>query len=268
MMAPASKGKTHMSLLRILYNRALSEESRYWLYKLRRPQEFQHLRRQVNHHPKADFSIRGFDDREVIFVHITKSAGTSVALSLFDALPYHYTAWQYRVIFGRNDFNRYFKFTFVRNPWDRLYSAYNYLKNGGWDDDDKLWAEQNWAGITTFDQFVLEWLTPERLSSHLHLQPQHYFLLDFRGRALVDYLGYFETINQDFAAIAKRVNTEAILAHTNASPRGSYREAYSPQAQEKVANLYQRDIALFGYQFDGFNRKKVVHGRLVDHDAE
>jgi glycosyltransferase involved in cell wall biosynthesis len=40
-----------------------------------------------------------------------------------------------------------------------------------------------------------------------------------------------------------------------------------PTELEKVANLYQEDIALIGYQFDGFNRKKVIHGRLVDHDA-
>lgn len=257
-----------MWTIRNLYNQVVSEESRYWLYKLRHPKQFEDLLTRVNHHPKATFSIRGFTEREVIFVHITKSAGTSVALSLFGALPYHYTAWQYRVIFGNRLFNRYFKFTFVRNPWDRLYSAYNYLKNGGWDENDRQWANERWAGIANFDQFVLEWLTPERLNSHLHLRPQHYFLLDSSDNVLVDYLGYFETINDDFDSIAKKVNPGATLAHTNASPRGSYREAYNQQTKEKVAELYQRDIALFGYRFDGFDRKKVVNRRLVNHEFE
>lgn len=257
-----------MFMLRTIYNHILSDESRYWLYKIQHPKKFEDLLTRVNQHPKGAFSIKGFSEREVIFIHITKSAGTSIALSLFGALPYHYTAWQYRVIFGRKAFNRYFKFTFVRNPWDRLYSAYNYLKNGGWDENDKLWAEENWADITSFDEFVLEWLTPERLNSHLHLRPQYYFLLDRRGNVLVDYLGYFETINDDFATIARRVNPAATLAHTNASPRGSYRKAYSQEAKQKVATLYQRDIALFGYQFDGFHRKKVVKHCLVDHDFE
>lgn len=226
------------------------------------------LKVQENRHHKAVFSLKGYTEREAIFVHITKAAGTSVALSLFGYLPYHYTAWQYRVIFGRKAFDHYFKFTFVRNPWDRLYSAYNYLKNGGWDENDRLWAEKHWADIATFEQFVLEWLTPERLDAHLHLRPQHYFLLDWRGKVLVDYLGYFETIDDDFSIIAAKVNPNASLTHTNASPRGGYQEAYSDQARDKVGRLYKRDIDLFGYEFEGVHRKTVVNRRLVSHAPE
>lgn len=257
-----------MSLIRSAYYKLIPQEQRFWLYKLRNSSSIKQLKVQENRHQKAVFSLKGYTERKAIFVHITKSAGTSVALSLFGALPYHYTAWHYRVIFGRKAFDSYFKFTFVRNPWDRLYSAYNYLKNGGWDENDKRWAEQHWAGIDSFDQFVLEWLTPERLNLHLHLRPQHYFLLDWRGKVLVDYLGYFETINDDFAAIASKVRPGATLGHTNASPRGGYQEAYSQQAKDKVATLYKRDIELFGYQFEGFHRQKVVNRRLVDHVSD
>ncbi len=253
-----------MSVLRTVYNRALSAESRYWIYKLRHPKEFQHLRERVYRHPKADFSLKGCAEREAIFVHITKAAGTSIALSLFGALPYHYTAWQYRVIFGHKAFNRYFKFTFVRNPWDRLYSAYSYLNNGGWDEYDRRWAEKNLADVATFDEFVLDWLTPERLYSHIHLWPQNWFVLDAKDRLLVDYLGYFETIGEDFSLIASRVNPTASLKHTNASPRNDYRSVYSGDAIERVASLYGKDIALFGYQFDGLKRKRVERGGLVD----
>lgn len=252
-----------MPSLRTLYKRTFSKETRFWLYKIRHPIAFHRLRTAEYRHEKALFSLKGYTDREAIFVHITKAAGTSVALSLFDALPYHHTAWQYRVIFGRKAFNRYFKFTFVRNPWDRLYSAYNYLKNGGWDDQDRAWAQKHWANIHSFDQFVTEWLTPERLDSHLHLKPQHYFLLDHKGTVLVDYLGYFESIDEDFKAIANHVNPTAKLGHTNASPRAGYKEVYSKAAKEKIGNLYKRDIELFGYRFEGYSRKNVVDGKLV-----
>ncbi len=253
-----------MSVLRTLYNRAVPEESRYWLYRLRHPAHFKHLRRRVNHHAKGDFSIRGFAEREAIFVHITKAAGTSIALSLFGALPYHYTAWQYRVIFGRKAFNKYFKFTFVRNPWDRLYSAYSFLKNGGWDDKDKRWAEENLAHIDDFNDFVVNWLTPDRLYSHIHFWPQSRFVFDARGRLLVDYVGYFETITEDFAHIAHRVNPDAKLRHTNASPREDYRSVYSLAAIRRVAELYRDDISLFGYEFDGMKRKHIEGSSLVD----
>lgn len=244
-----------MSALRTLYNRALSEESRYWLYKLRYPGHFRHLRERVNQHAKGDFSIRPFSEKKAIFVHITKAAGTSTALSLFGALPYHYTAWQYRVIFGRKAFNQYFKFTFVRNPWDRLYSAYSFLKNGGWDDQDRRWAEENLSDTNDFNDFVLNWLTTERLYSHIHFWPQSRFVLDHKGKLLVDYIGYFETINEDFAVIARRLNTEASLSHTNASPRKDYRSVYSAAAAQKVLELYREDVDLFGYEFDGIKQK-------------
>lgn len=254
-----------MPLLRTLYNRLLSNESRYWLYKQRHRKEFERLKTRVNHHPKGDFSLKGFSERKAIFVHITKSAGTSVALSLFGALPYHYTASQYRVIFGRNDFNRFFKFTFVRNPWDRLYSAYSYLKNGGWDDNDRRWSDENLGHITSFEQFVMEWLTVERLESHKHFWPQSWFIKDAKGNILVDYVGYFETIDADFRLISERVNPQAKLAHTNASKRGSYRDIYGADTTRRVAELYHEDIESLGYDFDRFDRRQVKSRRLVPH---
>lgn len=249
--------------MRTLYRRLLSDEARHWLYKLRHPAEFRELRRVVHPSPKGDFSLRKFDQHQCIFVHITKSAGTSVAKALFGELPYHYTATQYRVIFGRRDFSRYFKFAFVRNPWDRLYSAYSYLKGGGWDAKDKAWAEQHLTGIDDFNQFVTEWLTPARLDSHMHFWPQSRFICDRRGRPLIDYLGYFETIADDFDQIRRRLHIETTLPHTNASERIGYRSAYSPEAVEAVARLYPEDIARFGYHFDGFQRMRISNGKFI-----
>lgn len=256
-----------MSVLRTLYNRVLSEERRYWLYKLRHPGQFEHLRQRVNQHPKGDFSIKPFSDKQAIFVHITKAAGTSTALSLFGALPYHYTAWQYRVIFGRKAFNQYFKFTFVRNPWDRLYSAFSFLKNGGWDENDRVWAEANLANIDDFNDFVLNWMTPDRLYSHIHFWPQSRFILDKNGKLLVDYIGYFETIEEDFAFLAKRLNPEASLSHTNASPRQDYRSVYSSAAVQKVKELYSQDIELLGYDFNGIQEKRIVGMKASEQGA-
>lgn len=249
--------------LRTLYHRLVPEETRFWLYKQRHLNAFRQLRNQVNVHDRAVFSLRGFDERQCIFVHITKTAGTSVANSLFGALPYHYTAPQYRVIFGRRDFNRYFKFAFARNPWDRLYSAWSYLKGGGWDDQDRQWAAQYLAGHDDFNDFVIHWLSADRMSSHLHFQPQSHFLCDHRGRVLIDHLGYFETLQADFNAIRDRIHPGAELPHTNRSRRVDYREIYTPAAIDQVARLYAQDIALLGYQFDGHTRQRSHQGKLV-----
>lgn len=221
--------------------------------------------RSVTHpSPKGDFSLKPFDEKQAIFVHITKTAGTSVALTLFGKLPYHYRAWEYRVIFGRQDFEKYFKFAFVRNPWDRLYSAFSYLKGGGWDDNDRQWAEQNIAHIEDFNAFVMEWLTPERLYSHMHFWPQSDFVCDKHNQPMIDYLAYFETINKDFDYLKMQVTPAAELKHTNASKRAGYQEVYSSEAISKVASLYKSDITNFGYEFDGLKRRKVENRVFVD----
>lgn len=249
---------------RSVYRSAIPAEWRYWLYGLRHPMAMRQLRTVVHPSPKGNFSLRGFDERRAIFVHIPKAAGTSVALSLFGELPYHYTAGHYRVIFGRRTYRRYFKFAFVRNPWDRLYSAYHYLRAGGWNDADKAWAEANLARFTSFDQFVLEWLTRERLASYMHFHTQASFICDWRGRPIIDHLGYFETLEEDFRLIAARLGVDAALGHVNRSDRKDYRAAYSSAAMERVAEVYREDIEAFGYDFDGIHhRKRVLNGAFV-----
>ena len=247
-----------------LYHMLMPYELRYWLYKVRHPREFQSLRSTVYPSPKGDFSLRAFDRYQCLFIHITKSAGTSVAKSLFGYLPYHYTAVQYRVIYGRKAFNSYFKFAFVRNPWDRLLSAYSYLRAGGWNDQDRHWYKQNIGHLPDFNSFVLEWLDSNRLQSHLHLRPQCYFICDSRQRPLIDYLGYFETLPEDFARIAKVLGIDARLGHDNMSKRDDYRDIYSLEAIDKVYYLYRRDIENFGYGFDCLKSRITVRNRRFE----
>lgn len=253
-----------LPVIRSIYQKVVPAEWRFWFYKQRNAEHMAQLRTRVNPSPKGDFSLAPYDQKKAIFVHITKTAGTSVALTLFGALPYHYRAWEYRVIFGRKDFDQYFKFAFVRNPWDRLYSAFSFLKGGGWDENDRQWAEKNLGGITDFNDFVLNWLTPDRLYAYIHFWPQSDFICDGKNRAMIDYLAYFETIGDDFDVIAKKIGCEQHLQHTNKSQRQGYQEVYTEAAKQKVALLYARDIANFGYTFAGFNRQQIVNRQFIN----
>ena len=253
-----------MQLLRKLYKKIIPNETRFWLYKLRHRNEMEALKTNVFPSDKGDFSLRRYYQNKCIFVHVTKAAGTSMALSLFGELPYHYTAQQYRVIYGRHDFNRFFKFTFVRNPWDRLYSAYCYLNGGGWNEQDMQWAKTNLSKVTDFNDFVMNWLSSEKLSAHIHLWPQSDFICNRRGQPIINYLGYFETIQQDFDLICAHLRVpHTKLKHTNASKRAGYKDVYSPAAIEKVAQLYQQDIRNFGYSFDSLQRMKIEGDKFV-----
>ncbi|WP_423219761.1 hypothetical protein [Cognatiyoonia koreensis] len=87
----------------------------------------------------------------------------------------------------------------------------------------------------------------------MHLKEQHLFLR-LPGRGIgVDFVGRFERLNEDFDLIAKRLGRDVKLEHRNASTlrKTDYRDAYTPQMIEVVAKAYARDIAYFGYGFDG-----------------
>ena len=196
-----------------IYSTLFSYETKLWLYKIRHLGEYKSLRKTVYPSPKGDFSLKPYDENKCIFIHITKTAGTSVAKSLFGYLPYHYKAIDYRVIYGRKIFEQYYKFAFVRNPWDRTYSAYRYLKSGGWNDDDKLWAEQNISEFDDFNQFIENWLTLSNIKKHIHFTPQYKFICDNKDNLLINYLAYFETINDDFEQIARHLNIDANIGH-------------------------------------------------------
>lgn len=235
-------------------------EQRLTFYKWRHPKKFRELRQKVHPSPKGDFSLKPFDEHHAIFIHITKTAGTSVAKSLFGYLPYHYTATQYRVFYGKETFNNYFKFAFVRNPWDRLHSAYRYLKAGGWNEKDKVWGEKHLAQYEDFNEFVIKWLTPENIKTHIHFKPQHEFICDKHGNLLLDYIAYFETLNQDFEEIATRLNIKTTLETHNRNPGETYKNAYTQHAKSKVEDIYAKDIAIFGYSFDGIESRLNLNG--------
>jgi hypothetical protein len=69
----------------------------------------------------------GYPNRHrCIFIHIPKTAGASIALSLFNEPPRHVHYRDFEIA-NPDKFRRYFKFAFVRNPWDRLVSSYFYF---------------------------------------------------------------------------------------------------------------------------------------------
>lgn len=238
-------------LVRTVYARVVSPTQRKAIHRLLRANEYRALRTAVFESPKGTFSLRRCDQLRAIFVHTPKAAGTSIALSIFGELPYHYMAADYLAIFGRSTFEAYLTFTFVRNPWDRLYSAYTYLSRGGWDDKDKAWAAEHLAPYRDFADFVRQGLERPEIQAFMHFIPQHEFVCDRRGRVLVKHVGYFETIADDFRTICGRIGVDAALAHTNRSTEADYRGHYDEQTRAIVARVYARDIAIFGYDFDG-----------------
>lgn len=203
----------------------------------------------------VDFAFGPFDEHKCIFIHIPKCAGISVSRGLFGTLAgTHNSIKTFQLVYTKEELRRYFKFTFVRNPWDRLHSAFTFLRKGGFTAEDKAWSEANISRFDDFGQFVKEWVTPANVNSWQHFKPQYRFITDPAGSMPIDYLGYFENLSVDFRHVANILGIETDLPHHNNAQskhdRQPYQEFYDAETRAIVASVYQRDIELLGYDFD------------------
>lgn len=199
-------------------------------------------------------------DRNLLFVHIPKTGGTTILtlLSLWnkERSPdfqklfgdfgtvdlQHLTLSQTAQFLTPLEFSSYFKFAFIRNPWDRAVSAAQWRRRFRED------------GVRDLRDFV-EWAErvnqrgPER-ASDVHALPQTAFLSDQDG-GTVDAIGRFESFDADLRKIlGDRVALPASLPHKLERPdRRSYRDFYTPDLQERIDRLYADDIRRFDYSF-------------------
>jgi hypothetical protein len=200
------------------------------------------------------------DAPRFLFVHVQRTGGTTLDAVLRDALPSahrylgtHDFATRARKELGLS-FGGYFKFAFVRNPWDRLVSWYEMIVQRSREPGAyqlALWRYLN-DNASSFDDFI------ERCTGVIQdvdgdksfVFQQHQYLCDEEGRLLVDFVGRFERYEEDAKAILRRLGLAHLeLPKLNASVHRDYREYYTPKTQAIVAERFARDIALFGYQF-------------------
>ncbi len=186
--------------------------------------------------------------RGCIFIHIPKNAGNSVSQVIYDKPFLGHDPLSHFFAFDAESAAQSFKFAFSRNPWDRLVSAYQYLKSPERSGIDRAFAELHLAESLDFRDFVhaLE-DRPELLAWH-HFRPQNEFI-KVDGKISVDYVGSVECIAKDFDKVAQRLGIDRRLPRLNASRRTDYRQYYDDTAAERVARIYQEDVNIFDYSF-------------------
>jgi hypothetical protein len=194
---------------------------------------------------------RYFNKNKVIFIHIPKAAGTSIlsALAKNKKIRRDHAPWYVYNNYNRWKFEHYFKFAFVRNPYDRAVSTYEYLANGGNKTDDMFFKEYFEKHGIDFEKFVLEYLDCNRLQEHILFKPQYLFIYDFQGNLKVDFVGRFESIDEDFEKLAEKIPLLQQLPKLNISKkRASYKTYYkNPVVVKKIQELYGKDFELLGY---------------------
>jgi len=161
-----------------------------------------------------------------------------------------------RYTLGR--YREYWKFCFVRNPWDRLVSCFiekidRRAKPGpdnGQPHDSAFAGLDGFCPGMSFEDFVLRVCEiPDSLADS-HFKSQHLFVTDRKGRLLVDHVGRFETLDRDCEFALRRMGAGDVkMPHLLKSKRGDYKDYYTSRLKDLVAERYRGDIALFGYDF-------------------
>jgi chondroitin 4-sulfotransferase 11 len=192
-----------------------------------------------------------FNRSESLFIHIPKSAGRSVVRGLYDVQSVEHAPAAWYQELDHEKYDSFFKFTIVRNPWDRVVSAYSYFKKGGSPSskDDKQWSifiNQ----FDSFDDFVCNWISPANIMRHALFTPQHTFITDRYGQVSLDFIGRFETLQSDFQTIANKINPSAALPHINQSRSKPYSHYYTEKSKKIIADVFREDISLFDYEFE------------------
>ncbi len=130
----------------------------------------------------------------------------------------------------------YFKFAFVRNPWDRFISC-AFFRN---------------AHRPLFQAYPQRYLPllleSERTRADTWFAAQQSFLIDAVGRLSLDFIGRFERLQDDFDHVCRRLGLPSgPLPQLNASTHEAAASYYTDDLAAKVAVTYREDIEAFGY---------------------
>jgi chondroitin 4-sulfotransferase 11 len=141
---------------------------------------------------------------------------------------------------------KYWKFTFVRNPYSRVVSWFSYLTQGLNDQKSKEEHMKDYGtdyltgDFKDFCNFAPFWV----------FNNQFFHLCDKDENINIDFIGRFENLQEDFNIVCDKIGIpKQKLPHKNKSKHKHYTEYYDDETREIVAEKYAKDIGYFGYEF-------------------
>ena len=197
-------------------------------------------------------------DQKLIYIHVPKTAGRSVEKAFaFEIVPRRSIddPFGVREVLRESEkhlpaavlqrsfpdaFASYYKVGFVRNSWDRIVSAYFWLRAScnlrrGFKD----WVMQDFVD------------TPPR-ERNIFVEPyQLDWLTDEDGNIIVDYIGRFEKLTQSFSEVCDHIGAVNVkLPHCNKTEHEHYSTYYDAETRDRIAKRYEKDNQFFGFEFE------------------
>ncbi len=191
-----------------------------------------------------------------IFVHIPKTAGTSVlsALGVPPVFDTHAPSRAYARAYP-DLYRTAYKFAFVRNPWDRFASSFHFMKHGTEWDMQQEWARRH-IGDQSFAEFTYRLRNPMFRATVLaerFFWPQMFWLTGNGHSPGIDETFRFEDIDAATRKLCDRfgITPPTTTPHLRKVEKADFRELYDGPMIDIVAKIYRQDIAALDYRFPG-----------------
>lgn len=145
---------------------------------------------------------------------------------------------------GEKKYYDYYKFVFVRNPYDLMVSLYFYISQS------KKHVDYNMVSGMSFKDFLIWYISktpPLQLDFIRHPRTKE---------IIVDYIGKFETLNKDIDNIQEELNLNRAKPLTQLNPSTKrkskdFRVYYDEETKKLVKSYFREDLEILGYDFNG-----------------
>ena len=193
---------------------------------------------------------------KILFIHVPKCAGTSIAKSLniysennfpanmeilygiHDNIVLQSLCLEYYNDYIKDELNEYKIITCVRNPYDRVLSDY-------------MWCDRGFKNILDFCKFIKNTLQTRKKRDFMyfdskyyinHLLPQYEYI---NNTNLDVHILHMEKINDDFKKIFPNVE----LCHENKTEHSDYHSYFKNNREciDIINEIYKIDFEKFGY---------------------
>lgn len=205
---------------------------------------------------------------KVMFIHIPKNGGTSIGPTIGYEKRKHFElnldgsgtiedlenakktlqhrdAKELYTIVGKRNWEQSFRFSFVRNPWDRMYSWYKYKVS-----INHHQMKSNPINFNSWIEAVCSRQTLPYYHSKKIYQPQFNWLSLNDTDLALDFVGKFEDLDKDFQHIANLIGLSPVLPHYNkAKVETDYRAVYNQRSVDLVSEFYKKDVEYWNYEF-------------------
>lgn len=168
--------------------------------------------------------------------------------AMWESITLHAQARQARKALPDSTFSTFYKFAFVRNPWDWQLSMYHFILKKT--DHIRHAQVKDMAGFEEYMEWVVNTDNPFAMGA---TKLQTTMLMDEEGHWLVDYIGRYENLARDFSEVMSYLGLDDVQLPSINQSRTSrdYQAEYTPYTRRLVEIHFQEDIEALGYQYDG-----------------